>query len=168
MSYATAPLNASHNKGAFNCGKPMLDTYLHSQAKQDVKRKLSACFILADDDNNVKGYYTLSSAVISRDLLPEDIRKKLPPAYNDLPTTLLGRLAVDGNYQGQKLGELLLMDALKRGLAVSQEVGSMAVIVDPIDEGDVNFYKKFDFILLPDSGKMFLPMVSVGEIFSTH
>jgi ribosomal protein S18 acetylase RimI-like enzyme len=168
MSYATVPLNASHKKGAFNCGKPMLDTYLHSQAKQDVKRKLSACFILADDDNNVKGYYTLSSAVISRDLLPEDIRKRLPPAYNDLPTTLLGRLAVDSNYQGQKLGEFLLMDALKRSLAVSQKVGSMAVIVDPIDEGAVNFYKKFDFTSLPDSGKMFLPMVSVAEIFSTH
>ena len=168
MSYATVPLNASHKKAAFSCGKPMLDTYLYSQAKQDVKRKLSACFVLSDDDNNVKGYYTLSSAVISRDLLPEGIRKKLPPAYNDLPTTLLGRLAVDSNYQGQKLGEFLLMDALKRSLAVSHEVGSMAVIVDPIDEGAVNFYKKFDFTFLPDSGKMFLPMVSVAEIFPTH
>ena len=168
MSYVTAPLSAAHKKRDFNCGKPMLDSYLHTQAKQDVKRKLSACFVLADDDNNVKGYYTLSSAVIQRDLLPEDLRKKLPPSYNDLPTTLLGRLAVDRNYQGQKLGELLQMDALKRSLGVSQEVGSMAVIVDPIDDGAINFYKKFDFIPLPDSGKMFLPMVSVAEILSTH
>lgn len=168
MSYVTAPLNASHKKGVFNCGKPMLDNYLHTQAKQDVKRKLSACFVLADDSNNVKGYYTLSSAVIQRDLLPEDIRKKLPPSYNDLPTTLLGRLAIDSNYQGQKLGELLLMDGLKRSLAVSAEVGSMAVVVEPIDEEAVNFYKKFDFILLPDSGKMFLPMATVAEIFSAN
>lgn len=27
-----------------------------------------------------------------------------------------------------------------------------------IDEGAVNFYTKYGFIMLPDSGKMFLPM----------
>ena len=95
MAYVTTPLNTSHKKGSFSCGRPMLDGYLHTQAKQDIKRKLSACFILADDENNVKGYYTLSSTTIPRDVLPEDIRKKLPSSYNDLPATLLGRLAVN-------------------------------------------------------------------------
>ena len=165
MSYVTVPLNASHKKGSFNCGKPLLDNYLHTQVKQDVKRKLSACFILYNDDNNVKGYYTLSSAAIARDMLPENIRKKLPASYNDLPATLVGRLAVDLNYQGQGLGELLLVDALNRSLAVSREIRSMAVIVDPIDEEALNFYKKFGFMLLPDSGKMFLPMAAVAELF---
>lgn len=146
-------------------GRPMLDGYLHTQAKQDIKRKLSVCFILADDQNNVKGHYTLSSATISRDILPDDLRKRLPPSYSDLPATLLGRLAVDSNYQGQGLGELLLTDALSRSLTVSGEVGSMVVIVDPIDAGAIDFYKKFGFILLPDSGKMFLPMASVSELF---
>ena len=82
--------------------------------KQDVKRKLSACFVLVDEDNNVKGYYTLSSTSVNRELLPENIIKKLPPSYHNLPATLLGRLAVGNIYKGQKLGELLLIDALKR------------------------------------------------------
>lgn len=155
MSYLTVPLHSSHKKARFSCGKPLLDNYLHTQAKQDVRRKLSACFILPDEGNNVKGYYTLSSAVIQRELLPEEIRGKLPPSYIDLPTTLLGRLAVDEKYRGQGNGELLLMDALQRSLDVSTQVGSMAVIVDPIDEDAVTFYKKFGFISLPDSGKMF-------------
>jgi len=155
VSYLTVPLHSSHKKARFSCGKPLLDNYLHTQAKQDVRRKLSACFILPDEGNNVKGYYTLSSAVIQRELLPEEIRGKLPPSYIDLPTTLLGRLAVDEKYRGQGNGELLLMDALQRSLDVSTQVGSMAVIVDPIDEDAVTFYKKFGFISLPDSGKMF-------------
>ena len=166
MTYLTVPLNSSHKKGSFSCGKPLLDNYIHTQAKQDVKRKLSACFILADAENKVKGYYTLSSAVIQRDLLPEEIRGKLPPSYNDLPTTLLGRLAIANNYRGQGFGELLLMDALHRSLDVSAQVGSMAVIVDPIDEDAVSFYQKFGFISLPDSGKMFLSMTAVVELFS--
>ncbi len=166
MNYLTVPLNSSHRKEKFTCGITLLDNYLHTQAKQDVKRKLSACFILDEEDNLVKGYYTLSSASIQRNILPEGLIKKLPASYSNLPATLLGRLAIDNSYKGQGLGELILMDALKRSYDSSvRSVGSMAVIVDPIDEGAVNFYKKYGFILLPDSGKMFISMETISELF---
>jgi ribosomal protein S18 acetylase RimI-like enzyme len=164
MSYLTIPLDSSFNKENFNCGKPLLDAYLHKQAKQDVKRRLSACFILPDG-KEIKGYYTLSTASVERRLLPQEIIKKLPPSYSDLPAILLGRLAIDKNYQGQGLGETILMDALKRSYFASMQVGSMAVIVDPLDEDAVKFYQRYDFILLPDSGKMFLPMTTIAQLF---
>jgi ribosomal protein S18 acetylase RimI-like enzyme len=167
MSYLTIALDSSHDKKSFYCGKQLLDDYLHKQAKQDVKRKLSACFVLVQDKNKkVKGYYTLSSATIQRDLLPEAIVKKLPPSYTDLPATLMGRLAVDNSFQGQGLGELLLLDALKRSYDTSvSSVASMAVIVDPIDEAAVSFYNKYGFILLPDSGRMFIAMDTITTLF---
>jgi predicted GNAT family N-acyltransferase len=166
MSYSTEPLHSSHKKKNFNCGNVLLDNYLHTQAKQDVKRKLSACFILADQDSNIKGYYTLSSTAISRNLLPDEIKTKLPPSYKDLPATLLGRLAIDKTYKGQGLGAHLLMDALKRSYDTSvNSVGSIAVIVDPIDMEAEKFYRKYGFILLPDSGKMFLPMETILKLF---
>lgn len=165
MSYITVPLSSSHNKEKFNCGKLLLDSYLHKQAKQDVKKRLSACFILPDEENNVKGYYTLSSASIERKLLPKEIIKILPPSYLDLPVILLGRLAISTDHQGQGLGETILLDALKRSHNTSKEVGSMAVIVDPLDQEAVRFYEKYDFILLPDSGKMFLPMATIAQLF---
>lgn len=166
MSYLTELLNSTHNKKNFSCGKKLLDDYLHTQAKQDIKRRLSACFILSDDDDNVKGYYTLSSTSINRELLPETIIKKLPPSYHNLPSTLLGRLAIDNNYKGQRLGELLLMDALKRSYEASlSSIGSMAIIVDPLDAEAIQFYKKYGFIYLPDSGKMFISMDTVSELF---
>lgn len=165
MSYLTEPLNPSHIKSDFDCGKPLLNNYLHLQAKQDVKRKLSACFILSNRENKIKGYYTLSSSSIQRDILPITVIKKLPPSYVDLPTTLLGRLAVDLNYKGQGLGQLLLIDALKRSFDTSLRIGSMAVIVDPIDEDAVSFYRKYGFILLPDSGKMFIAMETIAGLF---
>lgn len=164
MSYITVPLDSSHNKENFNCGKSLLDSYLHKQAKQDVKRRLSACFIFPDG-NEVKGYYTLSTASIERRLLPAKVIKMLPPSYNDLPAILLGRLAIGKNYQGQGFGEMILMDALKRSHFTSMQVGSMAVIVDPLDEEAMKFYERYDFILLPDSGKMFLPMATVAQLF---
>lgn len=166
MDYLTIPLNALHKKKDFNCGNVLLDNYLHLQAKQDIKRSLSSCFIFADEENIVKGYYTLSNAGIKREFIPEDIMNKLPKSYAHLPATLLGRLAVAKSLAGRGIGELLLIDALKRSYHVSvSSIASMAVIVDPIDEGAIGFYRKYGFILLPDSGKMFLPMKTISGLF---
>lgn len=165
-SYITDVLCSVHSKDTFDCGVDLLNGYIHRQASQDVKRKLTACFILPDEKLNIKGYYTLSSSSIPRDQLPPVIIKKLPGSYINLPVTLLGRLAVDEAFMGQGFGELLLIDALKRAYFTSvQNVGSMAVIVDPIDQEAVTFYTKYDFIFLPDSGKMFLTMNTIAKLF---
>lgn len=167
MNYLTVLLQANHKKQDFACGQPLLDTYLQKQAKQDYTRRLSACFILADDEIRVKGYYTLSSAALSKQSLPEAISGKLPASYADLPATLLGRLAIDNAFKGQGLGELILLDALKRSYDTSlNSIGSMAVVVDPIDDQAVRFYEKYGFILLPDSGKLFIPMKTIASLFN--
>ena len=165
MNLSIIPLHNSHNRKEFYCGKQLLDNYIHLQAKQDVKKKLSVCFVLVDKEKKVKGFYTLSNAGIPRDAIPVDLSKKFPGSYSDLPATLLGRLAVDLSVSGKGFGVLLLMDALKRSYEVSKrEIGSMAVIVDPIDEQAIQFYQKFGFILL-DSGKMFLAMKTISDLF---
>jgi GNAT superfamily N-acetyltransferase len=166
MRYLTIPLNSSFNKNNFSCGKIVLDEYLHKYANQDIRRKLSTCFILPGIDNRIKVFYTLSNDNIHYEYLPVELKKKMPESYTNLPVTLLGRLAVDQNFKGKGIGELLLLDALKRCYDVSKEsIGSMAVVVDPLDEEAVSFYKKYGFIVLPDSGRMFLPMKTIGEIF---
>lgn len=164
MPYLTVPLHASHRK-EFCCGVELLDRYLHKQAKQDVKRKLAVCFVLPEKDI-IKGYYTLSNAGIPREIVPEKIRMTLPQSYRNLPTTLMGRLAVDKKYLGKGIGELLLIDALKRSYNISiTSIASMAVIVDPFDKNAAGFYRKYGFIHLPDSGKMFLPMKTISTLF---
>jgi len=165
MNYLTVPLDAGFKKVEFSCGKGSLDDYLHKQVSQDIKRKLTVCFVIAEN-KTIKGYYTLSNHSIPQEQIPEEFRKKLPRSYTNLPTTLLGRLAVDKKHKGQKIGETLLLDALKRSLDVSKNsIASIAIIVDPIDDEAVAFYKKYGFIKLPDSGKMFMPMKTVEKLF---
>jgi len=162
MNFTIVPLHSSHRKKEFKSGIKLLDNYIHTQAKQDVKKMLSACFVLIDQENKVKGYYTLSNTGISRDSLPVELSAKLPKSYTDLPATLLGRLAIDESISRKGFGELLLMDALKRSYEVSKsEIGSIAVIVDPIDEKAIRFYQRYGFLLLPDSGKMFIVMKTI-------
>jgi len=162
----TENLNSAHRKKEFSCGKEMLDDYLHKQANQDIKRKLSACFVLNDKETNLlKGYYTLSNSSIAQELIPSKFQKKLPNSYTTIPTTLLGRLAIDHRFQKQGVGKLLLIDALKRSYEISKEIASFAVVIDPIDEEAERFYDKYGFIKLPDSKKMFLPMNTIKGLF---
>ena len=166
MSQRSEPLNSAHKKIEFSCGKEMLDNYIHKQANQDVKRKLSACFVINDKSTNlIKGYYTLSNNSLSQEFIPSWIQKKLPKSYETIPTTLLGRLAIDHRFQGQGVGKFLLMDALKRSYDISKTIGSFAVVVDPMDHDAENFYHKYGFIKLLDSGKMFLPMKTIKQLF---
>lgn len=158
-------LAKEHDRSNFDCGHSLLDNYIKRQASQDVKRDLSACYALVDSENKVvKGYYTLSSNAINRDTLPEHLSKKLPPNYQDIPTALLGRLAIDSTLKGRGFGAILLMDALSRCFSISGAVGTLAVVVDPIDENAQSFYQKYGFILLPASGKMFLPMKTIKQL----
>jgi predicted GNAT family N-acyltransferase len=166
MSQISEILSSKHRRSEFSCGKEMLDNYLHKQANQDIKRKLSACFVVIDKATDlIKGYYTLANNSIPQEIIPRKIQKKLPASYKSIPATLLGRLAVDSRFQGQGVGKLLLIDALKRSYEISKTIGSFAVVVDPIDQDAEDFYVKYGFIKLPDSGKMFLPMKTINQLF---
>lgn len=166
MNKITELLDTKHRKKKFHCGKDLLDRYFHEQANQDVKKKLSACFVKEDSITGlVQGYYTLSNSSIPKEKIPIDVQKKLPPAYSSLPVTLLGRLAIDTRFHGNGLGKLLLLDALYRSYDISKKIGSFAVIVDPLDSEAESFYYKYGFIKLPDSGKMFLTMKTIEQLF---
>ena len=159
-------LDKKHNRNDFDCGKELLNNYLKNQAGQDIKRKLSACFVLIEEEtNNIQGYYTLSNNSIPLSSFPEQIKKKLPESYVSVPTTLLGRLVIDKNCQGKGFGRILLIDALKRSYPISKEIGSIAVVVDPIDREAELFYEKYDFIKLPDSEKMLIATKTLKELF---
>jgi len=166
MTALTEVLQPHHRRDSFTCGSITLDSYLHKQARQDMKKKVSVCFVHCSPDNAIIGYYTLSNGSIPRTDLPPNLHDKLP-RYDQLPVTLLGRLAIDRSHQRKNLGTLLLVDALKRSYEAASKIGSYAVFVDPIDEAATRFYERFGFIQLPDSGKMFLPMISVKAVFGT-
>ena len=157
-------LDKTHNRKAFECEEQQLTDYIKKQVSQDIKKKLAVCFVAIDSDNNVIGYYTLSSESLGREQIPDKYLRKVPQNYN-APVILLGRLARNITAKGTGLGEHLLLDALFRAFTLSEEsIGAMAVIVDPMNQFAIKFYKKYGFEQLPDSEKMFLPMSTIKQI----
>ena len=166
LSVSIAPLQDRHDRSQFASGAPELDRYLQLQAGQDIKRKVAALFVLLDQEETVIGYYTLSAYGIRLAELPAEMVKKLPK-YPVLPVTLLGRLAVSRERQGQKLGQFLLIDALKRSWENTREIGSIGVVVDAIDESAERFYQHHEFRLLPGHDrKLFLAMAAIRKLFA--
>jgi GNAT superfamily N-acetyltransferase len=164
MSLIIEKLSKDHKKSDFDCNNELLNNYIQKQAKQDVNRDLSACYILNDiNDKRVLGYYTLSGNSIDRNEFPIELMQKMPPSYVNLPTILLGRLAIDKNEKGKGFGGILLMDALKKCVDISESLGVLAVIVDPFDEKAISFYKKYGFILIPSNNKMFIPIKTIQD-----
>jgi predicted GNAT family N-acyltransferase len=163
--YQIAHLEKKHNKVEFKCGIGALDQYLKIQASQDSKKNVAVTYVLTEQDSEqILGYYTLSSIGIFSGELPAELIRKLP-RYPVLPGVLLGRLAVDENFHGKKIGLYLLLDALKRSLAVSDQIGIVAVIVDAKNEKAKSFYKNYEFIELPDnSHRLFLPLSTIKKI----
>ena len=100
------------------------------------------------------------------DFSPEVIKELDLPRYQDIPVTLLGRLAIDTTRKGQGLGEFLLLDALNRTLAQSSQIAAVAVVVDAIDEAAIRFYEHFEFLRFPEiPERLFLPMKTIAQLF---
>jgi predicted GNAT family N-acyltransferase len=158
-------LQSFHKREFFECEEPSLTHYLKKQARQDERKKLAVCFVAANQQDEVIGYYTLSTQSLSRRVIPDEYSKLLPRNYH-VPLILLGRLARHSDERGNGLGEILLLDALKRSLIISERsLGAFAVVVDPINEHARAFYAQFEFIELLDSKKMFLPMKTIKKLF---
>jgi len=157
-------LDNGHDRAAFDCGQPMLNEWLKDRAGQFDRRDLSRTFVATrHGEVRVVGYYAVSTHRVVYEALPAAEAKGLPRL--DIPVVLIGRLAVDHTVQGQGLGALLLVDALRRSLQISEQVGIRAVEVDALDDAARNFYLKFGFrSLLDDPRHLFLPMQEIRKL----
>jgi len=154
---------AVHRRDEFSCESSELTEFIRTRARKEAKSRASACFVLVSvaDPGQIAGYYTLSATTVEFEKLPAELTKKLP-RYPRLPATLLGRLARALAFKGQGIGDLLMVDALKRSYENSSVIGSVAVVVDPKDAPAAKFYGTFGFQPL-DGQKMFLPMKAIPD-----
>lgn len=166
FSIAIEPLDKRrHDRAAFSCGVPALDTYLIRQAAQDMEKHAAVVYVAVIETPAIAGYYTLSQFSIDLVKIPETLAKRLT-RYPVVPATLLGRLGVASAYQGQRLGETLLFDALRRSLRQSEHIASAGIVVDAKDERAAAFYRRYGFVPILDAdNRLFLHMRTVQQMF---
>jgi len=131
-------------RAAFSCGNEYLDRYIRTQARQDQEKRAVGVYVLRHTPTDrIAGYYTLTASSIETQDLPEDVARSLP-RYEVQGAILIGYLARDFQFRGAGIGEMLLRDALQRGLEMQQSgLRAVAVVVDAIDDAAATFYESY-------------------------
>ncbi len=157
-------LNKNHLRDQFDCGEESLTRYLKLFAMQNMRKMLNTCYVHAKEDLQVKAYYTLSNySLIKNEIKPDTFPFKM--VFDHIPTTLLGKLAVDKTMQNQGLGRWMLLDALSQSYKIAMFTASTAVVVEALNEKAAEFYQRFGFKLLHDN-KYYITMKSIEKLFN--
>lgn len=146
--FLTAPIEAADARAGFSCGKHALDDYLARHAVANDSAGIGRAYVLRRGPGDpvalpaVLGFYTLSMALTDPAHVATPPGKKLP--NYPMPVALIGRLAIDRRAQGLRLGERLLLDALRRVVDAATILGCTGIVVDAKDEAAERFYGKYD------------------------
>jgi len=160
-------LQDSHGTAGFTCGVIALDQWLRSVARQHISKGISRTFCAVDADSpaQILGYYSLTVAELDTDKLPKDFARKLP---RRAPLVLIGRLANSVTVRGKGIGSMLLIDALRRVVEVSNNVGVSLIMVDAKDDKAASFYQHFGFVPLPDTPlRLVLPVATAKQLLAS-
>ena len=144
------PLAGDHDRRGFDCGREEMNDWLRQVARQHQDKGLSKTFVAVSEKAPARicGYYALTLAELETRHLPQAWRKRLP---RRIPGVRLGRFAVDREYQGKRLGELMLVDALTRAQRIYTEAGGIGLFVDALDEKAAGYYLNFGFAASPSN-----------------
>jgi len=116
-------------------------------ARQAQASDSARTFVVADQDDRVAGYFSLTVGQIDTAEAPERLRQGM--GRFPLPVVILARLAVSTDHQGLGIGVGMLQDAIRRTLLIAEQAGIRAILTHPLNENAAGFYTRFGFIPSP-------------------
>jgi predicted N-acetyltransferase YhbS len=158
-------LHRDHDLSGFSCGKPSLDDWLLRGARQAQGAGSAKTFVVCDG-LHVVGYFALTVGQVDTLEVPDRVRAGM--GRYPIPVVLLARLAVSKNDQGRGIGIGLLQDAIRRTVAIAEQVGIRAMLTHPIDEEAAAFYKRFGFLASPIREQQLLLLLKDARLLLTQ
>lgn len=155
---APEPLKIDHLLESFSSDEEVLDLWLKNRAISNQNSGASRTFVTTSD-NQVMGYYALSTGVISTNQSVGRFRHNMP---TDIPIILLGRLAVDTRAKGLGIRRGLVKDACHRVIQASGLVGIRGVVVHALTDNAKRFYEHIGFVPSPLDPMML--MVTLADL----
>ena len=140
-------LTEAHDTSVFRSGEPVLDDWLRQRAWSNLQSAASRTYVVCPTGTmRIVGYAALSMGQILAQEAVGSMRRNMP---RFIPAVILGRLAIDREWQGRGLGRALLADVIDRALRASREVSARLVIVHAISPAAEAFYLRHGFTRLP-------------------
>lgn len=159
----TAPehLTAAHDVSTFDSGVPELDDWLRKRALANEETGASRTYVVCAA-GRVVGYYALATGGVAQARPTGRVRRNMP---DPVPVMILGRLAVDREWQGRNLGASLLRDAVMRTVQAAAIGGIRAILVDAISEDAKRFCEEHGFRASPvDPMILMIPLADAKRV----
>lgn len=145
MLSAPSALDGTHDLTPFSSGNDMLDDWLRRRARANQVSGASRTYVVAEG-RRVVAFYCLSSGALSLADAPGAVRRNMP---DPIPMAILGRLAVDRQWQSKGLGVALLQDAVLRTAQAASIMGIRGLLVHAISDAAKAFYEHHGFTASP-------------------
>jgi len=152
-------INNEQNFYQFDCIEATLNEWLQKRALKN-EGESSRTFVILDsnESKNVIAYFCLSTGSVERSASSTKIKRNMP---NPIPVCVLGRLAVDKNYQGKGIGSYMLQQSILKTIAVSKQIGVRALLVHVLTRQAKGFYLQYGFHISPTNDMTL--MLSIKE-----
>ena len=149
---------------SFSCGETKFDDWLRGQARTAASRGECITHVCSDTFGVPVAFYTLSATAISPDKVSRSLQGGL---HGSIPATLLGKMGVRTNAQGNGCGTRVLHHAMYSAEAAKQ-VGSRLLVVDALTTDLVPWYEKRGFHKLPQSERRLVCKMSEVRKICEH
>ena len=140
----------------FDCETEVLNEFLSRYSFKNDTLGIGKTFVAFDENEEIVGYFTLATAQVVYEDIPDEYRGKLPKY--PIPALRIARLAVRKDFQGKGIGKWLLTQAFIKILHVSEITGLYFIIVDA-KETSKSFYEHYGFIRFNDKELAFFLLV---------
>jgi len=155
-------LNAGHLLSEFQCGEPELDDWLKRRALNNEASGASRTYVVCSG-LRVVGYYALANGAVVHADTPGSVKRNMP---NPIPVMVIGRLAIDLNFQGRGIGTALLKDAVLRTAQAAEIAGIRAILVHALSPAAKRFYERLGFVASPTNPMTLMVTVrAVAQVF---
>ena len=141
---------------SFDCEIDVLNEFLSKYAQKNDKLGIGKTFIALNQQDKIVGYFTLATAQVAYQEIPDDYRGKLPKY--PIPALRIARLAVDKELEGKGVGKWLLAQAFIKIIQVADVTGIYFIIVDA-KETSKSFYEHYGFIKFKDEDLTYFILV---------
>ncbi len=160
-----------HDRTAFSCGVDQVDNYFRKTANKLQKAGNVRVSVLLGADEKLLGFYAVNAHSVDYDELPKKYARTRP-SHGSIPAAFISMIGVDQRFQGNGLGGILLVEALKNLARASETLGIAVVLMDVLDCGDekttsrrLALYTGYGFARLEkDPLRLFLPIQDAREL----
>lgn len=150
------PFQSIHHAADFDCGVIHMNEWLR---KHGLDPHNARTYVALTDDGRVGAYYCLAAGSVERKSAPGKLKRNAP---DPIPAVVLGRMAVDSDFQRKGIGGMLVAHAKVMAYQAARIAGARLLILTARTTELIPWYAEHGFVSSKaDTREMMIAMATI-------